>query len=208
MSGTTGRTTQRTDLDARSERLLPSVELPAPVEDLAAAAATRLGWDGTVLPPMTLLGRRVVVVAEILADAHAERICLGAEPVADRATVSTWVWPELAGRVPPPAVRIQGVLSVARHWRTGLVSTVPFGRYAETAVVLPWWAATTHDYLVNCLPRARRFGVNLLTADPEGVVELDLPSTLDGQPLEKDATSRWLNEVVYERMLTTVEASA
>jgi hypothetical protein len=205
VSGTTGRTTQRADADARQERLLQSVELPAPVEDLAQAAAVRLGWQGTVLPPMTLLGRRVVVVAEILPDAHAERICLGAEPVADRATVSTWVWPELAGRVPPPAVRILGVLSVARHWRTGLVSAVPFGRYAETAVVVPWWAATTHDYLVNCLPRARKFGVNLLTADPEGSTELDLPSTLESPQLERDATSRWLNEVVYERMLTTVE---
>lgn len=205
MSGTTGRTSQRTDVDARPERLLPSVELPAPVEELAVNAANRLGWQGTVLPPMTLLGRRVIVVAEILADAHAERICLGAEPVADRATVSTWVWPELAGRVPPPAVRILGVLSVARHWRTGLVSTVPFGRYAETAVVLPWWSATTHDYLVNCLPRARRFGVNLLTADPEGVTELDLPAAVECPLVEQDATSRWLNEVIYERMLTTVE---
>ena len=127
MSGTTGRTTQRTDLDARSERLLPSVELPAPVEDLAAAAAARLGWSGSVLPPMTLLGRRVVVVAEILADAHAERICLGAEPVADRATVSTWVWPELAGRVPPlsPSVpagdRLHDMLRLLQRAIHGLV---------------------------------------------------------------------------------------
>ena len=65
---------------------------------VGGGAAARLGWHGTVLPPMTLLGRRVVVVAELLADAHAERICLGRGPVADRPTVATWVWPELAGQ--------------------------------------------------------------------------------------------------------------
>jgi len=101
------------------------------------------------------------VVADLLTDAHAERICLGCPPVPDRATVATWVWPELAPRVPAPAVRIVGVLAVARHWRTGLVATVPFSRYAETAIVLPWWAATTHDYLgelpaEGATPRCRR----------------------------------------------------
>jgi hypothetical protein len=154
---------------------------------------------------MTLLGRRIVVVAEVLPDAHAERICLGCGPVPDRATVSTWVWPELAGKVPPPAVRINGVLSVARHWRTGLASTVPFARYAETAIVLPWWSATTHDYLVNCLPRARRYGVSVLTADPEGVTDVDAPGAGDLPAFEQDATGRWLNEAVYERLLSTVE---
>lgn len=206
MSGTpAGRTAIPADVNARPARLLPSVELPAPVEQLAAGAAARLGWHGTVLPPMTLLGRRVVVVADLLADAHAERICLGCGPVPDRATVATWVWPELADRVPPPAVRIIGVLAVARHWRTGLVSTAPFSRYAETAIVLPWWAATTHDYLVNCLPRARRHGVGVLTADPEGVTDVDLPGATECTAPELDATGRWLNEAIYERLSTTVE---
>ena len=207
MSGTTaGRTAAvPAGVSERPARVLPSIELPAPVEELATSAARRLGWDGVVLPPMTLLGRRVVIVAELLADAHAERICVGCPPVPDRATASTWVWPELAGRVPPCAVRIQGVLSVARHWRTGLASTVPFAKYAEAAIVLPWWSATTHDYLVNCLPRARRYGVSVLTADPEGVTEIDAPGPQDECPAELDATGRWLNEAVYERMLCTVE---
>ena len=206
MSGTPGRAAiDEQASKARAAKLLPSVELPAPVEELAAGAAARLGWHGTVLPPMTLLGRRVVVVADLLTDAHAERICLGCPPVPDRATVATWVWPELAARVPAPAVRIVGVLAVARHWRTGLVATVPFSRYAETAIVLPWWAATTHDYLVNCLPRARRHGVGVLTADPEGVTDIDLPGATECTAVDLDATGRWLNEAVYERLSTVAE---
>lgn len=201
MSGTPGRTTITSDAQAR-QRLFPAIELPAPIEQLAAGAAERLGWHGTVLPPMTLLGRRVIVVADVLPDVHAERICQGIAPVADRATVSTWVWPEMAGQVPQAAVRIHGVLAVARHWRTGLASTVPFARYAEAAIVLPWWSATTHDYLVNCLPRARQYGVSVLTADPEGVTELDVPGPQDISPVE-DATGRWLNEAIYERLLDT-----
>jgi hypothetical protein len=206
VSGTQGRAAiDEQASNIRSAKLLPAVELPASVEELAAGAAARLGWHGTVLPPMTLLGRRVVVVADLLTDAHAERICLGCPPVPDRATVATWVWPELAARVPAPAVRIVGVLAVARHWRTGLVATVPFTRYAETAIVLPWWAATTHDYLVNCLPRARRHGVGVLTADPEGVTDIDLPGATECTAVDLDATGRWLNEAVYERLSTVAE---
>jgi len=81
---------------------------------------------------------------------------------------------------------------------------VPFARYAETAIVLPWWAATTHDYLVNCLPRARRHGVGVLTADPEGVTDIDLPGATECTAVDLDATGRWLNEAVYERLSTTV----
>jgi hypothetical protein len=179
-----------------------SPDLPAAVEELSVNAAARMGWQGIVLPPMTLLGRRIVVVADVMTDAHAERICLGYEPVPDRATVSTWVWPEMAGRVPPPAARILGVLSVARHWRTALASVVPFSRYAETAIVLPWWAASTHDYLVHCLPRARRYGVSVVTADPEAVTDVDAPGALEVPTGDLDATGRWLNEAVYERLLS------
>ncbi|HEX7662229.1 MAG TPA: hypothetical protein VF444_22410 [Pseudonocardiaceae bacterium] len=183
-------------------RLDTAPELPAAVEELSVHAATRLGWHGTVLPQMSLLGRRIVVVADVLTEAHAERICLGYEPVPDRATVSTWVWPELAGKVPPAAARIQGVMAVARHWRTALASVVPFARYAETAIVLPWWAASTHDYLVHCLPRARRYGVSVLTADPEAVTDIDAPATAEPPATELDATGRWLNEAVYEKLIT------
>jgi hypothetical protein len=180
----------------------PAVELPAPDDELASAAVATLGWPGVALPPMTLLGRRVSLVAELLPDAHAERICLGQAPVTDRATVSTWVWPEFAGQVPAAAVRIVGVIAVARHWRTGLAALAPFARYGDAAMVVPSSVVLTHDYLVNALPRARTYGIAVVSADPDSGVDLDLPGRGDRETAGIDAVSRWVNEVAYERVLS------
>jgi hypothetical protein len=179
-----------------------AVELPAPDDELASAAVGQLGWPGVALPPMTLLGRRISLVAELLPDAHAERICLGQAPVTDRATVSTWVWPEFAGQVPTAAVRIVGVLAVVRHWRTGLAALAPFARYGDTAMVVPSSVVLTHDYLANCLPRARAYGIAVVSADPDNGVDLDLPGRGDKVTAGIDAVSRWVNEVAYERVLS------
>nr|WP_042184060.1 hypothetical protein [Kibdelosporangium sp. MJ126-NF4] len=182
---------------------IPSVvDLPAPDDELASDAVAQLGWPGVALAPMTLLGRRVSLVAELLPDAHAERICLGQAPVTDRATVSTWVWPEFQGQVPAAAVRIVGVLAVVRHWRTGLAALAPFARYGDTAMVVPSSVVLTHDYLANCLPRARNYGIAVVSADPDNGVELDLPGRNDKVPAGIDAVSRWVNEVAYERVLS------
>ncbi|UVS76360.1 hypothetical protein [Actinokineospora sp. UTMC 2448] len=211
MSGTPGRTAVSEHLNALPAQLAPPVELPGTVTELAEGAAAALGWAGTVLPETILLGRRVCLVAELLPDVHAERICLGQEPVTDRTTVSTWAWPELAGRVPEPAVRIVGAIAVARHWRTGLANAVPFLRYGDAAVVLPTTAVLSHDYLANCLPRARAYGVAVLAAEPDGdacgTVQVDLPGRTDRAFPEVDALYRWVCELAYEQVLESVVTS-
>jgi hypothetical protein len=168
---------------------------------IAPLARKQLGWQGVWLPPMTLLGRRVVVVAELVPDAHAERLCLGYGPVPDRTTVATWVWPEMAERVPPPAVHIVGVLAMERHWRTGLASIVPFARFGDTALVVPGHVGLTYDYLVNCLPRAQQFGIGVLTAEPDGELTVDLPCRARQSRVQQTPVTRWLNEILYERVL-------
>lgn len=208
MSGIPGRTAVTETLKALPAQLTPPVELPASVDELAAGAVTALGWVGTVLPEMTLFGRRVCLVADLLADVHAERICLGQEPVTDKASVSTWAWPELAGRVPEPAVRIIGAVAVARHWRTGLANAVPFLRYGETAMVLPTSAVLTHDYLANCLPRARAYGVAVASAEPEGQVQVDLPARADRAIAETDSLYRWVSELAYDQILESAGPAA
>ncbi|OLR95544.1 hypothetical protein [Actinokineospora bangkokensis] len=201
MSGIPGRTAITETLKALPAQLTPPVELPGTPDELAAGAAAALGWAGTVLPEVVLFGRRVCLVADLLPDVHAERICLGQEPVTDKASVSTWAWPELAGRVPEPAVRIVGAIAVARHWRTGLANAVPFLRYGDAAVVLPTSAVLTHDYLVNCLPRARAYGVAVTSAEPDGAVQLDLPGRGDRAGAETDSTYRWVSELAYDQIL-------
>ena len=189
-------------------RVVPPIELPASVDELARAAAVQLGWNGVVLPEITILGRKVCVVAKLRTDVHAERIAMGAGPVADRATVDTWTWPELAGTAPAPAAEIVGVLAVARHWRTAMASAVPFARYGEAAMVLPSPAVLTEDYVGNCLPRARAYGLAVVTADPNAVVDLDLEGRTERVLLAEDPVSRLVNELVYEHLLRTAEAPA
>jgi hypothetical protein len=201
VAGIPGRAAVTENVQAPLGMHAPSVELPAPATELAAAAVERLGWGGVALPPTTVLGRRVVLVAELLPDAHAERICLGIRPETDRATVATWVWPEFAGRVPTPATRIVGVIAVAKHWRTGLASVAPFSRYGDTAVVLPSSVILTSDYLANCLPRARTFGVAVVSADPDSRVDVDLPTRSERTLAAEDATMRWVSEVAYAQFL-------
>jgi hypothetical protein len=186
-------------------RVVPPVELPASTSFLAGEAAARLGWDGVVLPEVTMLGRKVCVVAKLRTDVHAERIAMGIGPVTDRATVATWLWPEFAVMAPEPAAEIIGVLVVARHWRTAMASAVPFARYGEAALVLPGSAVLSQDYVDHCLPRARNYGIGIVSADTDAVVTRDLAGNAERLTLPEDAVSRWMNEMVYEQLLASYD---
>ncbi len=189
-------------------RVVPPIELPASVEELSRKAAALLGWNGVVLPETTVLGRKICVVARLRTDVHAERIAMGMGPVIDRATVDTWTWPELAATAPAPAAEIIGVLAVARHWRTAMASAVPFARYGEAAMVLPSPAVLTEDYVGNCLPRARAYGLGIITADPNGMIDLDLEGHNERMLLDEDPVSRLVNEIVYDQLLRGTEVPA
>lgn len=186
-------------------RVVPPVELPASASFLAGEAAARLDWTGVVLPEVTMLGRKVCVVARLRTDVHAERIAVGAGPVTDRTTVATWTWPEFSATAPEPAAEIVGVLAVARHWRTAMASAVPFARYGDAALVLPSSAVLTKDYVDNCLPRARSYGMAIVSADADALVEKDLEGRSERLVLPEDAVSRWINEVVYEQLLASYD---
>lgn len=190
------------------KRVVPPIELPASAGELAEEAAAQLGWHGTVLE-MRLLGKPVHIVARLRTAEHAERIAVGSMPVTDRADVSTWLWPELAPSAPPEAAEVVGVLSVQRHWRTGLASIMPFARYySEAALVLPGSAVLTADYVDNCLPRARAFGLAVVSADEQAVVDLDLAGRGERWCNDDDALTRWVNEVVYERLVALADDPA
>lgn len=192
----------------RTNRVLPPGPLPTAGIELAAAAAEQLGWTGVVLPEAVLLGRRVHVVARLRTDVHAERIATGVGPVTDKAAVSTWTWPELEQSAPASAVEVVGVVAVARHWRTSLAWAVPFTRYFPAAMVLPSSATLTLDYVNNCLPRARAYGIAVLSADENAAVARDLPGCPERVMPAADANSRWINEVAYDQLLTTGDVNA
>ncbi|GAA2821573.1 hypothetical protein [Saccharopolyspora taberi] len=203
MTGTPGRAVVDNEIRVCSAHVRSPLDLPSSIGTLAELSASVLGWTGSVLPPLKLLGRHVVPVADLVPDAHAERLCLGSEPVLDRAEIATWVWPEMDGRVPPPAARVSGVLAPARHWRSALTDAVPFARFTNTAIVVPRSVTLAPDFMETCLIRARQFGVGVLSADGETVqVELAGRCFDDAPPVEHTAVSRWINEVVYQQLLS------
>lgn len=202
MTGMPGRAATEADTRPYAPQARAPFGSSTSVGRLAELSARELGWTGTVLHPTRLLGRYVVPVAELIPEAHAERLCLGSGPVQDRTEVATWVWPELEGRVPPAAVRLTGVLAPARHWRSALTAGAPFARYAGTAMVVSKSVALEPNFMETCLFRARQAGVAVLSADGDTVsTELAGRCWVDEPPMEHTAMSRWINEVLYDQLL-------
>jgi hypothetical protein len=199
-----GRAATDNEIRVCSAHLRAPKELSASVGRLAELSIAALGWSGSVLPPVKLLGRHVVPVAELVPDAHAERLCFGSGPVCDRAEIAVWAWPEMEGRVPPPAASLTGMLAPARHWRSALTAAAPFARFTNTAIVVPKSVTDVQDFASTCLIRARQLGVAVLSADGD-TVRVELPGRCfdDAPPVEHTAVSRWVNEVVYKQLLAT-----
>ncbi len=179
------------------------VEVLAPPDHLVHAAAGALGWDGVVLPPMVMLGRRVVAVANLIADVHQRRISSGWGPVTDRVSVSTWDWPEMRHLVPAPAVELSGIIAPARHWRTGLTGAAPFAGLCPTALLLPAHIARN----VECLTHAEYYGPTVLAAagphdvDPEAVDVVHAGRSRAVATAQPTTITRWIYEMVYDRLL-------
>ncbi|GAA4856634.1 hypothetical protein [Saccharopolyspora rosea] len=202
MTATPGRAAADNEVRVCSGQVRSPLGFAAAVDRIGELAAETLGWPGSVLTPLRILGRHVVPVAELVPEAHAERVCFGSDPVLDRAETATWVWPEMDGRVPPPAARVTGMLAPARHWRSALTAAVPFARFTSTAIVVPKSVAVAADFTSTCLIRARQFGIAVLSADGE-TVDVELPGRCfhDEPPAEHTAVSRWVNEIVYQQLI-------
>jgi hypothetical protein len=197
-------------VEARGTALGPHVwatdtaEVLSAPDHLARAAVGALGWDGVVLPPLVLLGRRVVVVANLIGDVHERRVSSGWGPVTDRVSVSTWDWPEIQHLVPTPAVQLSGIIAPARHWRTGLTGAAPFAGLCPTALLLPAHIARN----IECLTHAEYYGPTVLAAagphdvDHEAVDVVHVGrSCCPVATTRSTATSRWVHEMVYDRLL-------
>lgn len=180
---------------------MPPVELPPLPDRFAPQVAAELGWQGAVLQPMTVLGRRVIMVAELLPEVHRDRCLRGWAPVTDRLSVAMWAWPELAGTAPEPAVRIRGVIASARHWRTALIAATPFAGLAPTALLLPPGPAREP----HCLAQAEFYGAAVVATADRDRVDLVQPGRHGRLATAGSTTiSRWVHEVVYDRLVAEV----
>lgn len=180
-------------------------DLPAPRDpDLTAAlaklsgdAVTALGWEGTVVGPVTLLGRRVVLVVDLLPEVHAHRQTTKWPPVTEWTELSMRA--DLVGDAPPPAVQLRGVLAPGTHWRTALFGCAPFVGMCPTAVLLPREAAKA------CVPDRSLHRVGVVGTQGGQVDVRRTPKPPHPDRVELDTVQRWVLEVAYAVTLTGLE---
>jgi hypothetical protein len=165
------------------------------------AAVGALGWEGQLIERIRLFGQQVAVTAAVDAQAHQLRVARGWGPVTDRMSVALWQWPEYRDTMPPTAVKLIGVLARGQRWQRVLAAAGGFVGFSSTAMLLQSKSAPNQ----HCLMTAHLHGVAVLHAPTTGGIEQAIllqPGRQGRVPTARDSTvSRWVEEVVYERLL-------
>ncbi|MGH3929002.1 MAG: hypothetical protein ACRDTF_03385 [Pseudonocardiaceae bacterium] len=175
-----------------------ALPLRTPHNDLVRAVEL-LGWVGTVLPELTLLGCRVVPVVALDQDVHNARRSSGYGPQRDHDVLEIWDWPQAAAHVPAAALTLSGVLVRAGTWRGGLALARTWRGFGPAAVF------TGPDNTAEaCLLEFQLPGVGLVIADTAGTPALQVAAATGRQPpARRRVLDRWVEETLYEHALTT-----
>lgn len=168
------------------------------------AAVELLGWDGQLVGPLRVFGRRIVTCARLLTGVHTHRVAASLTPVIDKTEAAIWAWPEMRHRIPPPAVQLVGVIAPGRHWRTARMSVAPFTGMCPTAVLLPREVAR-RACVPDCTYAGRDMGV--VVVDEHGAVDVwrNRPVVFDHAPTE--VLERWVLELVYDRLCWSAQTT-
>lgn len=143
-----------------------------------------LGWSGTVVPRLKVLGVCVDAVVRVDHDAHARRV----GPVLDRDVLATWEWPEAVRE--PEVVRLVGVLAGGGHWRRALADAVRLSGFCPVAVV------GVDDE--RCRLECAYAGVGLVV---DGLVVVAAPGSR-AVGARRRTLDRWVEELVYQRLIS------
>jgi hypothetical protein len=174
------------------------------VQPLLQPAATALGWRGTVVPDVTVLGQQVSAVVRLRADVHAWRVANGWPPGADPSWFRSWFEPAAHDRLPVAAVELVGVLVGESTVDTALQSCGTLMTLAPCVVVLPAsqggqsWSMIELDY----------YGIGVVAVDEAGGAELLVTPEDRSTEFGPSLFGRWLLEVLYERVLKEVPDEA
>ncbi|MGH3943368.1 MAG: hypothetical protein ACRDTG_33050 [Pseudonocardiaceae bacterium] len=162
-------------------------------------AVELLGWDGTVLAELTLLGCRVVPVVALDTYVHHARWSSGYGPQRDRDVLEIWDWPQAAGHVPASPLTLSGVLIRAGTWRRGLAAARTWRGFGPTSVL-----TGPDETDETCRLEFQLPGVGLITTDAEGIPALRVAPAAGRQPpARRRVLDRWVEETLYEHALTT-----
>jgi hypothetical protein len=153
-------------------------------DDEPPTTADVLGWSGTLVPRLNVLGVSVDVVVRVDRAAHAAR---RAGPVLDRDVLATWEWPEVVRE--PEVVRLVGVLATGTHWRRALGDAVRLSGFCAVAIV------GVDDE--RCRLECAFAGVGLVV---DGVVVVE-PRGGRAVGARRRTLDRWVEELVYQRLI-------
>jgi len=174
------------------------------VQPLLHQAASALGWRGTVVPDVAVLGHQVSAVVRVREDVHEWRSANGWPPQADPSWFRSWFEPTVHDQLPVSAVELVGVLVGESTVDRALQSCGTLMTLAPCAVVLPGpqgresWPLIELDY----------YGIGVVAVTESGSADLLVPPEDRSTEFGPSLFGRWLLEVLYDRVLKDVPASS
>lgn len=167
-------------------------------------AATALGWDGLLLRDVEVLGARFAAVARLRPEVHQWRTEHGWPPESDPDWFRAWSEPDDHDHLPVPAVELQGILVPVTKMRHGLRACGTLMTLAPCAVTVPGdqshktWRLIELDY----------YGIGVVAAHPDTPAHVLLRPEDRTSEFGSSLFTRWLLEVLYERIVHPEHESA
>lgn len=171
-----------------------------PVQQLEHAARA-LGWRGTLITDVDVLGARFSAVTRLHPEVHRWRATHGWHPRTDPAGLHSWSEPAEHDHLPVSAVDLVGVLITVGKARKGVRACGSLMTLAPCAIVLP----AEHPYQPWPLTELDYYGVGVVRTGPHGPADLLLSPEDRRCEFGASLFSRWLLEVLYGRMLDHAE---
>ena len=174
------------------------------MQPLLHQAASALGWRGTVVPDVAVLGHQVSAVVRVREDVHEWRSANGWPPQADPSWFRSWFEPTVHDQLPVSAVELVGGLVGESTVDRALQSCGTLMTLAPCAVVLPGpqgresWPLIELDY----------YGIGVVAVTESGSADLLVPPEDRSTEFGPSLFGRWLLEVLYDRVLKDVPASS
>lgn len=168
------------------------------MQSRAKHAVSALGWEGTVISEVAVLGQRVSAVVRLRADVHRWRTENGWPPAPDPSWFHSWFEPTFHDVVPVPAVELVGILVSESSADLALEACGTMMTLAPCAVLVPEqaernpWPLIELDY----------YGVGLVTFAGDDTATLEVAPENRADEFGTSPFSRWLLEVLYDRFVT------
>jgi len=163
------------------------------VQSRTQHAVSALGWQGTVISDVAVLGQRVSAVVRLRADVHRWRTENGWPPAPDPSWFHSWFEPAFHDVVPVSAIELIGILVTESTVEQALEACGTLMTLAPCAVLVP----ESPDYDPWPLIELDYYGVGLVRAGDEGPARVEVAPEDRASEFGPSPFSRWLLEVLY-----------